>query len=168
VHPRTQTQGFTGRADWDLIRLVKRSVTIPVVGNGDVETPQDAKQLVDETGCDFVMIGRGALGRPWIFRQINRYLSTGQLEDDPPPRERMAICLAHFQKAVECLGEKRAVFEMRKHIGWYVKGLKGSTSFRRHVFQLTDVRAVSYALRRFTEESGPDAFHIPVNPHEYA
>jgi tRNA-dihydrouridine synthase B len=147
VHPRTQTQGFSGRADWQWITKVKQAVTVPVIGNGDVVTPADAKRMLDETGSDLVMVGRGALGRPWLFSQINRLLETGESTEEPPPEERIKACLIHFRKAVELSGEPKGVFEMRKHIGWYVKGLKGNAAFRRHVFSLTDRQSVEDALR---------------------
>jgi nifR3 family TIM-barrel protein len=153
IHPRTRSQGFSGRADWQWITRVKQALSIPVIGNGDVTTSGDARRMLDETGCDLVMIGRGALGRPWLFRQINRLLETGELEGEPAPEERIRACLAHFQKAVELLGEKRGVFEMRKHIGWYAKGMRGNAAFRKHVFSLTDKTGVEEALRSFAVQA---------------
>jgi tRNA-dihydrouridine synthase B len=150
VHPRTQSQGFSGKADWQWIARVKSAVSIPVIGNGDVENPDDARRMLDETGCDLVMIGRGSLGRPWIFSQINRLLETNMREEEPSREEKIGTCLVHFKKAVELLGEKRGVFEMRKHIGWYVKGMHGNAEFRKRVFSLTERASVEEALQAFT------------------
>lgn len=152
LHPRTQSQGFRGKSDWDLIRQIKLAVSIPVIGNGDIMTAGDAKRMISETGCDMVMIGRSALGRPWIFSQINRLLDRGILEEDPPPSVRIRICLKHFRKALELLGEKHAVYEMRKHIGWYVKGLTGNVPFRREVFSLTDPVLIEKKCEEFLEQ----------------
>jgi tRNA-dihydrouridine synthase B len=120
-----------------------------VIGNGDVASACDAKRMLDETGCDLVMVGRGALGRPWIFRQINRMLEKGETEGDPEPAEKIGICLCHFSRAVGILGEKRGVFEMRKHIGWYVKGMPGNAGLRREVFSMTDPVKIEEKLREF-------------------
>ncbi len=149
VHPRTQSQGFSGKADWQWIARVKRAVSIPVIGNGDIENPDDARRMLDETGCDLVMVGRGSLGRPWIFRKINRLLETNMREEEPSREEKIGICLVHFKKAVELLGEKRGVFEMRKHIGWYVKGMHGNAEFRNRVFSLIERTSVEEALQAF-------------------
>ena len=151
VHPRTQSMGFGGKAEWNLIRLVKQAVSIPVVGNGDILTPQDAKRMLDETGCDFVMVGRGSLGRPWTFRQINGLLEKGETEIDPPPQERVRVCMKHFQKAVSLLGEKKGVLEMRKHIGWYVKGMQGNGPLRMELYGMTDPRKIVARLAEFSD-----------------
>ncbi len=150
VHPRTQAMGFGGNAEWDFIRQVKESVSVPIVGNGDVLTPLDAKRMLDETGCDLVMVGRGSLGRPWIFRQINQLLEQGKTEIDPPPGERIRICLRHFQKAVALLGEKKGVLEMRKHIGWYLKGMQGNGPLRTELYSMTDPRKIAERLIEFS------------------
>ena len=132
VHGRTREQMYAPSADWDVIRQVKQSVNIPVIGNGDVISAQAAAQLLEQTGCDAVMIGRGALGNPWIFTQINAYL-TDSCRIVPPPElnERLLVMMKHISLMCEYKGEHRAMNEARKHVGWYLKGMKNAASFRR-------------------------------------
>ncbi|WP_018131733.1 tRNA dihydrouridine synthase DusB [Effusibacillus pohliae] len=130
VHGRTARQLYTGKADWDIIRRVKEAVSIPVIGNGDVTTPQLAKQMLEQTGCDAVMIGRGAHGNPWIFKQVVHYLETGEELPPPSARERIEVCLRHLELLVEHKGEAIGVKEMRKHAAWYIKGLYDSAEVR--------------------------------------
>lgn len=155
VHARTKEDGFKNRADWSTIRAVREAVSIPVIGNGDVYTPQDAKRMIEETGCDMVMIGRGALGRPWIFQHIQHFLDTGRLLEDPPFSERIDICLRHYQLALKYLPKQRAVFEMRKHVGWYLKSIPGAKEFRQKVFQLTSPQQVIEQLQAFRKKNFP-------------
>jgi tRNA-dihydrouridine synthase B len=143
VHGRTKTQGFSGRADWDMIKLVKDSVGIPVIGNGDVRSARDAKRMLEETRCDGVMIGRAVQGYPWIFREARQYLETGIVAHHPTIEERQAIMLGHLRATVDLIGEDTGVREMRKHLCWYTKGLPGGAEFRARVNQLVaaeDVR----------------------------
>lgn len=130
VHGRTVSQGFSGHADWEVIGRVKESVDIPVIGNGDVRTPEDAARMFDETGCDAVMIGRGALGNPWVFKRIHHYLETGNVLPEPSIEERMDAAGRHASLLIDILGEERAVRELRAQLAWYVKGITGAPKLR--------------------------------------
>jgi len=130
VHGRTGDQFYAGRADWDIIRRVKASIAIPVIGNGDVRTPQDAARLIETTGCDGVMVGRAAQGNPWLFGQIRRYLAGDKTPPPPPLTERLAVLARHFAMLVDHKGEYVAVREMRRHAAWYTKGLPGAAGIR--------------------------------------
>ncbi len=133
VHGRTKAQGFSGHADWGVIRNVKESVAIPVIGNGDVRTAQDAKRMIEETGCDGVMIGRAVQGNPWIFREAKAYLDTGAVLPHPTSEERRAVMLRHLHDLTGLIGEIIGVREMRKHLCWYTKGLSGGAEFRTRI-----------------------------------
>ena len=130
VHGRTRAQYYSGKADWDIIRQVKEAVSIPVIGNGDVDSPMRAKELIDQTGCDGVMIGRAAQGNPWIFRDTVHYLETGELLPPPSQEEKEAVILRHASLLQEHKGEYTAVREMRKHLAWYTAGMPRSARFR--------------------------------------
>ncbi|MCE4051788.1 MULTISPECIES: tRNA dihydrouridine synthase DusB [Bacillaceae] len=133
LHGRTRVQLYEGQANWDIIREVKQSINIPLIGNGDVNTPQDAKRMLDETGCDAVMIGRAALGNPWmIYRTVN-YLETGKLAGEPSVREKIDVCILHLDRLINLKDEYIAVREMRKHAAWYLKGIRGNAKARNGV-----------------------------------
>ncbi|WP_455663034.1 tRNA dihydrouridine synthase DusB [Pradoshia sp.] len=133
VHGRTRVQMYEGKANWDYIKLAKESVNIPVIGNGDVQTPQDAKRMLDETGCDGVMIGRAALGNPWMMYQTVKYLESGILLPEPSVREKMDVCVLHLDRLIDLKDEYIAVREMRKHAAWYLKGVPGSGKIRKEI-----------------------------------
>ncbi|MCH7323843.1 tRNA dihydrouridine synthase DusB [Solibacillus sp. MA9] len=130
MHGRTRAQMYEGKANWDVLAEVKKHISVPFIGNGDVETPQDAKRMLDHTGVDAVMIGRAALGNPWMMYQTVRYLETGELLPEPSLREKMDVCLLHFERLKALKGEKVAVREMRSHASWYLKGLRGNGKIR--------------------------------------
>ncbi|MBG9585637.1 tRNA dihydrouridine synthase DusB [Cytobacillus firmus] len=130
LHGRTRVQMYEGQANWDIIREVKQNINIPLIGNGDVETPQDAKRMLDETGCDGVMIGRAALGNPWMIYRTVKYLETGELMGEPSVREKMDVCILHLDRLISLKGEHIAVLEMRKHAAWYLKGIRGNAKVR--------------------------------------
>ena len=132
LHPRTKSDLFSGSADWSLIKLLKDNLYIPVIGSGDVKTPEDAKRMLDETGCDAVMIGRAALGNPFIFKQINDYLETGHY-DSISNELKFETMLDHLEYLINLKGEKIAVLEMRTQSAWYVKGMKGATFFKKRL-----------------------------------
>ncbi len=131
VHGRTRAQYYSGHADWDIIRQVKEAVRIPVIGNGDIFTPQDAKRMLRETGCDGLMIARGARGNPWLFRRISHYLETGELLPEPDAQEVARMILRHARLQIDLKGENLGMKEMRKHIAWYTAGLPHSAAIRR-------------------------------------
>lgn len=143
VHGRTREQYYSGKADWDIIRRVKEAVKIPVIGNGDVDSPQAAGKLLEETGCDGIMIGRAAQGNPWIFREVKAYLEQGILLPPPDNEEKKKLVLRHAALQLEYKGEYTGVREMRKHLSWYTTGLPNSARFRQaintmeHMEQLT-------------------------------
>lgn len=130
VHGRTREQYYSGKADWDIIRQVKEAVSIPVIGNGDVFSPEDAKSLFEHTGCDAIMVGRGAQGNPWIFKRILHYLETGELLPEPTATQRVEKALRHAQMLIEYKGDYIGIREMRKHMAWYMKGLPGVAELR--------------------------------------
>ena len=152
VHGRTRVQMYEGHADWDIIRQVKENVKIPVIGNGDVETPQDAKRMLEQTGVDGVMIGRAALGDPWMIYRTVEYLETGELKPEPSVREKMDVCLLHFERLVALKGEHVAVREMRKHASWYLKGIRGNGKARNFINQTESATELRAFFKNFAEE----------------
>lgn len=133
VHARTRAQGYSGKADWNIIAEVKRSISIPVIGNGDVTSPEMAKKMLDETGCDAVMIGRGVLGNPWLIRQTKEYLETGEVKTFPTVQEKIAMIKKHYELLLEDKPEKLALLEMRSHAIWYLKGMPNSAEVKNRI-----------------------------------
>ena len=137
VHGRTRMQMFAPPVDLEIIRLVKEAVSIPVIGNGDIDSPEAAKRMYDETGCDLVMVGRGAMGNPWIFRRIEHYMKTGEILPEPTAEERMTVLKRHIRLLCEYKGESIGMREARKHASWYIKGMRGAAEFRRECGELS-------------------------------
>ena len=133
VHGRTREQYYSGKADWDIIRQVKERVKIPVIGNGDITSGADAKAMLEQTGCDGLMIGRGAQGNPWVFREVLHFLETGELMPPVSKEEKLATIRRHIELQMQYKGEFTGVREMRKHLAWYSAGLPGSAKFRNEV-----------------------------------
>ena len=159
VHGRTRTQMYEPPADWDIIRQVKEAVKVPVIGNGDVKCVQDAVRMMNETGCDMVMIGRGALGNPWIFREINGYFSSG-LRIMPPPTlaERIVVIKKHMDALCAAKGEGRGMREARKHVAWYMHGLRGAAEFRRMAGELETLSDLDKLLEKVYIENKDVSF----------
>lgn len=151
VHGRTRDQMYAPPVDWEVIRQVKQAVSIPVIGNGDVTTPQEAAALYEQTGCDLIMVGRGALGAPWLFAAIEAYLVHGQLLPEPPVSRRMAVLLRQIELAASLKGERVALREARKHAAWYMRGLKGAAGFRGEAGQIVTLDDLAQLCRRVIE-----------------
>lgn len=154
VHGRTREQLYTGTANWDIIREVKQSVGIPVIGNGDITSPEDAKRMIDQTGVDGVMIGRAALGNPWMLYRTVQYLSTGELHGDPTPQEKMDVAILHMDRLADLKGEAVAVREMRKHLAWYLKGLPGAARVKDSIMEQTSRDAMVSILNQYIVSLG--------------
>jgi nifR3 family TIM-barrel protein len=152
VHPRTVAQGFKGRADWKVIREVKRAVRIPVIGNGDVRSPGDARRMVDETGCDGVMVGRGALGNPWIFLDIEEGMQ-GREARPPGPSEKQAVILRHLERNVDLFGAREGVKDFARHLAWYTKGMRNCAGLRKRAVSMCTAEEVQEAIQRFFGQS---------------
>lgn len=153
IHGRTREQFYSGKADWDIIAEIKQSINIPVIGNGDVFDVQDAVNMLEKTKCDAIMIGRGSQGNPWIFNRINHYMKTGEILPEPTLEEKISTAIKHMNLAVAEHGEYVAVREMRKHIGWYLKGLKNSAKYRDQINKITDYKEVISMLEEYVQHS---------------
>lgn len=151
VHGRTRQQMYTPPVNHSIIAEVKKAVSIPVVGNGDITDGASAAKMLEDTNCDFLMVGRGALGRPWIFQQINAYLADGRILPEPPVSERMRVMCKHIQMICEYKGERIGIREARKHAAWYTKGIRGAAEYRRQLGQLESIaqlEEIAYKIYR--------------------
>ena len=151
VHPRTRSQGYSGKADWNIIKQVKDNVNIPVIGNGDIKTPEDVKRMLEETNCDAVMIGRGVLGNPWLIKNSVNYLENKDLIN-VTSEDRINMCLKHLELLKDLKNEKVACLEIRNHIAWYLKGISGSNELKKKVFKTTLIHDIISLLNEFKKE----------------
>ena len=151
VHGRTRSQGYSGKADLDIIKKVKESVSIPVIGNGDVNSIESAIKMFEYTGVDAIMIGRGALGNPWLIKQLVTYFDTGISLEKPSYKEIIDMCRKHLNYLLELKSEKISVLEMRSHISWYIKGLPKSTEIKKELFTISDAKGIIDLLDRYQD-----------------
>lgn len=158
IHPRTRSQGYSGLSDWNIIKQVKENVSIPVIGNGDIKSCYDAKKMLDETGCDAVMMGRGALGNPWLIKETVDYLKTGKLPLKITFQERLNMILKHLDNLANTKNEKVAVLEMRTHIAWYLKGVPNSNELKQEVFKIKDIVSLKKTIFLFMKENNYQIF----------
>lgn len=153
IHGRSAKQGFKGKCDWNAIAEIKKTVSIPVIANGDIFTPQDVVRVMEETGCDGLMLGRAVCGNPWLFREINQFLSTGSALPSPGVEDRAHIILRHARHWAELVGEEKAMREMRKHFCWYVRGLRDAARLREKFVKVTTLAELENILTSFASQS---------------
>lgn len=151
IHGRTRSQMYEGKADWKIIADVKAAVKIPVIGNGDVRSVEDAKRMLEETGVDAVMIGRAALGNPWLIKQVVQSLETGVIIEEPTYQEKIAQCISHAKKLMEIEPEKVAMFQMRGHAPWYIKGLKSSARVKNELSKINTFEELETILKDYQQ-----------------
>ncbi len=152
VHGRTRSQMYEGEADWSWIKKVKDAVNIPVIGNGDIRSPQDAKRMLEETGCDAVMIGRGILGNPWLMKQVVEYVENDVLLEEPTPDQKLDQCLIHAKRLMDVDGERLAMKQMRGHAPWYMKGLKGSAKIKNELSRIESYQELEEIIEKYRQD----------------
>lgn len=153
VHGRTRQQMYAPPVNHEIIAEVKKAVSIPVIGNGDITDGITAAKMLEDTNCDFLMVGRGALGRPWVFQQINAYLNDGRVLPEPPVSERMRVMLYHIQMLCEYKGERVGIREARKHAAWYTKGIRGAAQYRRELGTLESIEQLERIAYKISVEN---------------
>lgn len=152
VHPRTRSQGYSGKADWNIIKEVKENVSIPVIGNGDIKSCYDAKRMLDETGCDAIMIGRGALGNPWLIKECVEYLEDGIIPKTISNEEKLKMILHHLDLLKDLKNSKVALLEMRSHAAWYLKGIPNTSKLKEDIFKTKTVEEFKELISNFLKE----------------
>ncbi len=152
IHPRTRNQGYSGKADWSIIKEVKSNVLIPVIGNGDIKTAEDVKRMLNETGCDAVMIGRGVLGNPWLIKQSISLIDENKVINFPTVFDKIDMCMKHLKYLEDTKLEKVIILEIRNHIGWYFKGLPGANEIKNKVYQCLNIHDIMQVLTSYKEE----------------
>ncbi len=152
VHPRTRSQGYEGKSDWNIIKQVKEAVSIPVIGNGDIHTCYDAKRMVDETNCDAVMIGRGVLGNPWLIKECVDYLEYGKLPTKITIDDKIEMIKKHISNLKDTKDEKRALLEIRSHVVWYLKGMPNVNKLKQEIFKSKTVERILEDLNKYKED----------------
>ena len=153
MHGRTRVQMYEGKANWNVIKEVKEAVSIPVIGNGDVTSPELAKKMLDETGVDAVMIGRAAQGNPWMIYRTVHYLETGELLDEPDLKEKIDVLTLHMDRLIDLKGEKTALMEMRKHASWYLRNVRGGGKLRQSIKEVSTREELVNMLQEFLKET---------------
>jgi nifR3 family TIM-barrel protein len=151
VHPRTRSQGYSGKADWSIIKAVKQAVSIPVIGNGDIREAKDAKRMLDETGCDAVMIGRGVLGNPWLIKETVNYLNGERVELEINYKDKVLMALKHLENLKENKSDKQAILEMRGHIAWYLRGMPRSNEVKELIYKTSTSEEITNILKKYLE-----------------
>ena len=155
IHPRTRSDGYSGKADWSIIKKIKETVKIPVIGNGDVKNPEDVVKMLNETGCDAVMLGRGLLGNPWLIKNSLLLLNNKKYEI-PTKEEKIKMCIKHLEYLNETKCEKLAILEIRSHISWYLKGIEGASIIKNKVYQCSNIHDIMQLLNDFLGDDKND------------
>ena len=151
VHPRTRSQGYSGKADWNIIKQVKESVSIPVIGNGDIKSCYDAKKMLEQTGCDAIMIGRGCLGNPWLIKECVNYLEQNIEPEQITKKEKLEMILEHLKRLENSKNEKVAVLEMRSHITWYLKGISNTNELKEQIFKINKIEELKKLIKDYMD-----------------